>query len=380
MMSRKKLLYLLTEDWFFSSHFMERALASRAAGYEVVIVCRERDHGERIRAAGLRLIGLEFKRRSINPFNELLQLWQIAATYLREKPDLVHQVSAKPIIYGTFAALLTGVPLIVNAPVGMGYIFSSKDWLARFLRPFVRISYHLLANPRRSRVVFENSDDLKYFVDSGGVRACDAILIRGAGVDLNKFSPAVRNNPVPVIALVARMLRDKGVNEYVASAHTLHDQGLEARFLLVGTPDPMNPTSIPLNILKDWHGKKGVEWLGWCEDIPGLLKKIDVMCLPSYREGLPKSLIEAAACGIPIVTTDAPGCREVVRHGDNGFLTSVGDITQLTEALKQLIKDSELRTRMGNRSLEIAVEKFSSDRVISETLNLYQKLLPLDKV
>jgi glycosyltransferase involved in cell wall biosynthesis len=176
------------------------------------------------------------------------------------------------------------------------------------------------------------------------------------------------------------MLRDKGVFEYVAAAHHLHDIGVMARFLLIGAPDPMNPTSIPLKTLEAWNGSKSLEWLGWCEEIPGLLKKIDVMCLPSYREGLPKSLIEAAACGLPIVTTDAPGCREVVRHGDNGFLTPVGDVAQLAEALMQLIKDPELRARMGDRSAEIAVEEFSSDRVIAETLNLYEKLFSLDKV
>jgi glycosyltransferase involved in cell wall biosynthesis len=376
MTPSKKILYLLTEDWFFCSHFIERAVATQAAGYETVIVARERDHGQRIRAAGLRFIGMEFDRRSMNPVTELRQFLQIVALYRRERPDLVHQVSPKPILYGTAAALLTGVPAIVNAPVGMGYIFSSKDWRARFLRPFVRVAYRCLANPRRSRVVFENVDDLGSFVRGGTVRASDAVLIRGAGVDINQFRPVVRNNPIPVIALVARMLRDKGVYEYVDAAHRLHQEGVAARFFLVGAPDPMNPTSIPLETLEAWSGRKGVEWLGWCDDVPRLLEKIDVMCLPSYREGLPKSLIEAAACGVAIVTTDTPGCREVVQHGDNGLLVPVGDSRQLAEALKKLIQDPELRQQMGVRGAEIAAEEFSSDRVIAETLGLYKQLLP----
>ncbi|MEK9569986.1 MAG: glycosyltransferase family 4 protein [Paracoccaceae bacterium] len=374
MMARKKILYLLTEDWFFCSHFIERATATQAAGYEVVIVAREREHGERIRAAGLRFIGLEFERRSMNLQTELRQFWQILKLYRHERPDLVHQVSHKPILYGTVAALITGVPAIVNAPVGMGYIFSSEDWRARLLRPFVCMAYRFLANPRRSRVIFENGDDLKIFVNWGAVRASDAVLIRGAGVDLNRFRPVARKNPTPVIALVGRMLRDKGVNEYVTAAHQLHDEGVVARFLLVGAPDPINPSSIPSKTLEAWHGRKGLEWLGWCEDIPRLLEKIDVMCLPSYREGLPKSLIEAAACGLPIVTTDTPGCREVVRHGDNGFLVAVGDIQQLAEVLKQLIQDPEMRHRMGSSGAEIAAKEFSSDLVIAETLSLYEKL------
>ena len=378
-MASKKILYLLTEDWFFCSHFIERAIATQAAEYEVVIVAREREHGERIRAAGLRFIGLEFQRRSMNPLTELRQLWQIVTLYRRERPDLVHQVSLKPILYGTAAALITGVPAIVNAPIGMGYIFSSADRRARLLRPFVRMAYRFVANPRRSRVVFENGDDLRSFVSWGAVRASDAVLIRGAGVDLNLFRPVDRNNPTPVIALVARMLRDKGVNEYVAAAHQLHDEGVVARFLLVGAPDPMNPTSIPVKTLEAWHGRKGLDWLGWCEDIPRFLEKIDVICLPSYREGLPKSLIEAAASGLPIITTDTPGCREVVRHGDNGFLVPVGDVPQLAEALKKLIQAPELRYRMGCCGAAIAAEEFSSDRVIAETLSLYEKLLPSDK-
>jgi len=375
-MAKRKILYLLTEDWFFCSHFIDRAIATQALGFEVVVVARERMHGQRIRNAGLRFVGLEILRGSMGPLVELRQLLRILVLYRRERPDIVRQVGVKPILYGTVAAFLNKIPAIVNAPIGMGYIFSSEDLRARLLRPLVKFAYKLLINPPNSRVVFENGDDLRTFLNWRAVRACDAVLIRGAGVDLNLFRPAVKNNPYPTIALIARMLRDKGINEFVAAAHLLHDEGVQARFLLVGDPDSMNPTSISIKSLRAWHGIKGLEWLGWCEDIPSLLEKIDVMCLPSYREGLPKSLIEAAASGLPIVTTDTPGCREVVRHGDNGFLVPVGDALKLAKALKQLIQDAELRDRMGSRGAAIAAELFSSDMVIAETLNLYKKLLP----
>jgi len=378
-MAKRKILYLLTEDWFFCSHFIDRAIAAQALGFEVVVVARERMHGQRIRNAGLRFVGLEILRGSMGPLVELSQLLRILVLYRRERPDIVHQVGVKPILYGTVAAFLNKIPAIVNAPIGMGYIFSSEDLRARLLRPLVKFAYKLLINPPNSRVVFENGDDLRTFLNWRAVRACDAVLIRGAGVDINLFRPAVKNNPHPNVALVARMLRDKGINEFVAAAHLLHDEGVQARFLLVGDPDSMNPTSITLKSLRDWHGIKGLEWLGWCDDIPSLLEKIDVMCLPSYREGLPKSLIEAAASGLPIVTTDTPGCREVVRHGDNGFLVPVGDALKLAKALKQLIQDAELRDRMGSRGVAIAAELFSSDMVIAETLNLYEKLLPSER-
>lgn len=370
----KKILFLLTEDWFFCSHFIERAVAAQEAGYAVVIVARERVHGARIRSAGLRFVSLKFERRSMNPLTELRQLLQIIALYRRERPDIVHQVSPKPILYGTAAALLTGVRAIVNAPIGMGYIFSSGDLKARLLRPFVQAAYRIFANPKRSRVVFENGDDLRSFVQWGAVRPSDARLIRGAGVNLTQFKPTLRNNPVPVVALVARMLRDKGVYEFIEAVQQLHEQGVRARYLLVGSPDPVNPTSIPEALLQEWHGQQQVEWLGWCDDIPKLLAGVDVMCLPSYREGLPKSLIEAAACGLPIVTTDVPGCREVVREGENGFLVPVRDAAQLAIALKRLVDSPQLRTRMGHRSAEIAAAEFSSDRVVAETLSLYREL------
>jgi glycosyltransferase involved in cell wall biosynthesis len=198
-------------------------------------------------------------------------------------------------------------------------------------------------------------------------------------VDLKRFKPGARKeNPVPVVALVARMLRDKGIYEFVDAAHRLHAQSVKARFLLVGTPDPLNPASISEEVLNAWHGRNGVEWLRWHEDIPQLMANTDVACLPSYREGLPKSLIEAAACGVPIVTTDTPGCREVVRHGDNGFLVPVRSVSELSDALKQLVQNYQLRVRMGRRGAEIAEQEFSSERVVTETLEVYRKLLMSD--
>jgi glycosyltransferase involved in cell wall biosynthesis len=374
-MFKAKILFLLTEDWFFCSHFIERALAAQAAGYDVVVVAREREHGAQIRAAGLRFVDLEFERRSTHLLTELRQLRDIILLYRREKPDVVHQVSPKPIFYGTASALLNGVHAIVNAPVGMGYVFSSKDLRARLLGPFVRIAYRLLANPRRSCVVFENSDDLTKFVQWGAVKASDAVLIRGAGVNLSRFRPVAKHNSVPLIALVARMLRDKGIYEFVEAAHQLHLKGIAARFILVGSPDPMNPSSITEETLRKWHGRNGVEWWGWNENIAQLLENVDIMCLPSYREGLPKSLIEAAACAVPIVTTNTPGCREVVRHGDNGFLVPVQNVPLLAESLERLILDQTLRETMGRRGREIAVQEFSSVRIIAETLDVYSRLL-----
>jgi glycosyltransferase involved in cell wall biosynthesis len=373
---RPKLMYVISEDWFFCSHFFERALAARDAGYEVVVMTRERAHGQKIRAAGMRLLPVNFSRRGINPVNEFRSLLRIYLAYRRERPDVVHHVAAKAVFYGSLAARLFSRRLaIVNAPVGMGYVFSSGERLAQLLRPCLRLGYRLLLNPRRSRVIVENADDAGYFVENGIVRATDAVVVRGAGINVRKFQPVDSPAGPPVVALVGRMLRDKGVCEFVEAAHRLHEAGVAARFALVGYPDPENPASIPVARLRSWHGQKGVEWWGWEEDMTWVWRQVHIACLPSYREGLPKALLEAAACGLPIVTTDAVGCREVVRHGDNGLLVPVGDAPALAEALRVLISDADLRGRMGKRSRARAECEFSSERVIGETLQVYRSFV-----
>jgi glycosyltransferase involved in cell wall biosynthesis len=373
---KPKLMYVISEDWFFCSHFLERAVAARDAGYEVLVMTRERAHGQKIRAAGIRLLPVNFSRRSINPVSELISLLRIYLAYRRERPDVLHHVAAKAIFYGSLAALfLRRRPAIVNAPVGMGYVFSSRDRLARLLRPCLGLGYRLLLNPRRSRAIFENPDDAAYFVENGVVHLTDTAVIRGAGIDVRKLQPASSPPLPPVVALVARMLRDKGICEFVEAAHRLHEAGVDARFVLIGDPDPENPASIPLEQLRAWHGKKGVEWWGWQENMISTWHQVHIACLPSsYGEGLPKALLEAAACGLPIVTTDAAGCREVVRNGDNGLLVPIGDALALAKALRILISNADLRRRMGKRSRARAEREFSSERVIGETLAVYRSL------
>ena len=373
---KPKLMYVISEDWFFCSHFLERALAARAAGYEVVVMTRERAHGDKIRATGIRLLATNLNRRSINPVIELASLVRIGLTYRRERPDVLHHVAAKAIFYGSLAALLLRrKPAIVNAPVGLGYVFSSKDRLAKLLRPCFHFAYWLLLNPRHSRVIFENPDDAAYFVENGAVRETNAIVIRGAGVDVGKFQPISCPPVLPVVGLVARMLRDKGVYEFVEASHRLHEAGVAARFVLIGYPDPENPASIPLEQLHSWHGKKGLEWWGWQENMMSTWHRVHIACLPSYYgEGLPKALLEAAACGLPIVTTDTVGCREAVRSGDNGLLVPAGDVRALAKALRILISDADLRRRMGARSRARAEREFSSEWVTRETLAVYRSL------
>ena len=369
-----KLIYVLTEDWFFYSHFIERAAAARSAGWDVAVMTHFSRHADMIRARGLRVIPLYIDRRSVDPRREIDVIRQIYRIYRDEKPDMVHHVALKPVLYGGIAARLAGIKRVVNAPVGMGYIFTSNSFKARLLRPLVALGLRFVLNPRGSKVIFENRDDRDSLIAGGYVRHEDAILIRGSGIDTGLFQPQPEAPGIPIVILTARMLWDKGVGEFVAASRLLKSRGIKARFFLVGSPDPLNRTSIDEKTLQNWNKEGVVEWLGFRSDIQKLVGESAIVCLPSYREGLPRSLLEALACGKPVVTTDVPGCREVVVEGVNGRLVPARNAAALAGALAELISSSEKRGSMGQAGRKMAEEEFSQKRIIAETMDVYQTL------
>jgi len=373
MNNKPKLLYFVTEDWFFCSHFLDRAVAAQQAGFQVSVLTRVNKHGQTILDNGINLIPLALERSKINPLREISLIKSLASLYLREHPHIVHHVALKPILYGSLAAKIAGIRAIVNAPVGMGYVFSSKQLKARFLKPLVLLAYRLLLNPFNSVAVFENPDDLTYFEKLGIVKY--SRLIRGAGVNTLQFGSSNEPNEVPVVLLAARMLWDKGVGEFVEAAKILQQQSISARFVLVGAPDKENPESINQSQLLEWQDAGIIEWWGQHEDMPQVFAQAHIVCLPSYREGLPKVLIEAAACGRPIVATDVPGCREIVRHNENGLLIPAKDPQALAVALNRLLNDAELRESMGKRGRAMVEAEFSTEYVVEQTLQLYKELL-----
>ncbi len=366
-----KLLFVVTEDWYFVSHRLPLAVAAQAAGFEVAVATREGRQADVVRTAGIRLIPFELSRRGGNPLREVLALWRL---YRREQPDLVHHVALKPVMLGALAAWLARVPAQVNAVAGLGWLFTSSSGIVRLARPVLRWVLAQLLNQPQSLTIVQNPEDRALLARSG-VAATRLRLIRGAGVDVQIFYPVVPP-PAPVcIALVARMLWDKGVGEFVKAAQRLTEAGVNARFILVGDPDPANPASVPAAILRRWHGQHGVEWWGLREDMPRVMQKMHIACLPSfYGEGLPKSLLEAAACGLPIITSDAPGCREIVQEGVNGLLVPVRDVDALVVALRKLIDDPELRLRMGEQSRLLVETAFSLELVLAQTLAVYREL------
>ncbi len=366
---QRKLLFLVTEDWYFVSHRLALAIAAKEAGYAVSVATRVRKHGNIIRAAGLRLIPFENSRTGVNPLGECWLLLRLIALWLREKPDVAHHVAMKPVLYGSIAARIAGTPRVINALAGMGWLFSSGTGAARWLKPLVRHALRWVL--RSGTVLVQNPDDAQLLVRMG-ISEGRIRRIAGAGVDLQRFTPQPEPGGVPVVLLCARLLWHKGVGEFVAAARLLKERGVEARFVLAGEPDQANPSAIPPEQLSSWVQEGIVEYLGWVEDMPQLLAGSSVVCLPSYYgEGLPKALIEAAAAGRAIVTTDMPGCRHAVRGGDNGVLVPPRDAAALAEQLARLLADPPLRRQMGARGRLRAEQEFGADSVIRQTLALY---------
>ncbi len=379
-MIKKKIIINLTEDWFFVSHFLSRALDVKKAGYDVYITCNEKKHRKYIEENGIKFFNLPLDRRGINPIYEFYIILKYYFIFKKLRPDIIHNVGPKPIIYGSIAAKLARIKSVINAPIGMGFVFTSSSMKAKLLRKILIFLFTLTLNKhhgrnKKNRVIFENSDDMNYFVKSKIVNKNEAILIRGAGVEIdNKLIKRRKKNKIPTISLVARMLEDKGIYEYVEAAKILKNKNIKSRFLLIGDIDNKNPTSLEQSTLESWNDKKIVEWLGWVNDVRKILLETDILCLPSYREGLPKSLLEGAAIGLPLVSTDTVGCREVVLDGINGYLVPIKDSKRLSLAIQKLIENKDLRDRMGKESLKIAKSEFSSEIINSQTLSIYDEL------
>jgi glycosyltransferase involved in cell wall biosynthesis len=374
--SRSKILYLVTEDWYFCSHRLPIARAARDAGYEVVVATRVRAHGERILAEGFRLIPLRWKRRSLHPWREAGALVELVGVYRRERPDIVHHVALKPAVYGSVVARLTRTRAVINTVAGLGYVFTSRQWKARVINPVMKLAFRFLFNRPNVRLILQNPDDGKALADSCAVRPEQTVLIRGSGVDLSRFVPMPEPRGAANVTMVSRMLWDKGVGELVEAARRLRASGEDVRVTLVGLPDPENRGSISERQLDAWQREGLVEWLGHRDDIVDVWRRATIAALPTtYGEGVPKALIEAAACGRPIVATDVPGCREIVKHGKTGLLVPPRDTDALVEAIRRLARDSALRKRMGEEGRAHAVGGFSEATVVEQTMALYRSVL-----
>ncbi|HEV2300105.1 MAG TPA: glycosyltransferase family 4 protein [Stellaceae bacterium] len=376
-----KLLFLVTEDWYFCSHRLALARAARDAGYEVVVATRVRAHGERIREEGLRLRPIGWRRRGGGPLGAVRAIFEIARIYRAERPDLVHHVALKAVIFGGLARRLAflrrrDAPGSINAVMGLGSGFSGRRLGARLRRPALRLVLGLLGGERGGRVIVQNPDDAHALAGFGVARERIA-LIRGSGVDLARFRPLAEPEGEGVaVGLVARMLRDKGVLDAAAAVRRLRERGLSITLLLAGPPDPDNAGSLDAAALEALAREPGIEWLGPVEDVREVWRRAAVAVLPTtYGEGLPKALIEAAACARPVVATDVAGCREIVVAGETGILVPPHDIEALAAALAALARDPAGRRRMGEAGRALVERCFAEGIVVRQTLALYQAVL-----
>ena len=372
----KKVLYLISEDWYFWSHRRSIALAALNHGYKVTLVTHVDEKKEEITNAGIKLVPSRMKRSSVNPFYELGTIFELIRVYHQEKPDLVHHVALKPVLYGTLAAKLTGVDCIVNALGGLGHIFSSSDRRISVLRKIISIFYRLTFTGKSSRLILQNPDDKKIIIDNK-ISSLEKIeLIRGSGANLDYFSYQQEPPGVPVVMYAGRLLWSKGIGDLFKASEILLKRKIVFKSIIVGRPDPENPESIPIDQLREWCQSDGFEWWGYHEDMASVLSQAAIVVLPArFREGLPKVLIEAAAIGRPLITTDIPGCREIVRQDWNGLLIPPGNPESLATAIAELLADKKLRQLMGKNSRELVENEFSEEKVINQTLSIYQELL-----
>jgi glycosyltransferase involved in cell wall biosynthesis len=371
-----KVLLVVNAEWYFWSHRLALAQALQVAGVEVTVAAAvERGYDVAIRAAGMHFVPLTLRRRSTSVYTELASMLELMRLYRQAQPDLLHHVTIKPVIYGSLAARLARVQRVVNTIPGLGYTFRSDTWKRRLMRSGVSNAYRLALAGNHVRVIFQNPQDRDYFVAHGLVAAERSTVIRGSGVDITIFHPAPEPEGVPIVLLASRLLWDKGVQEFVDAARLARQSLIPCRFVLVGIPDDENPSSVPEALLRNWHAEGVVEWWGLRNDMPSVLQQATVVTLPSYSEGVPKILLEAAATQRAIITTDIPGCREVVLHDRTGLLVPPRSADALAQAIMRALGDAALRRRLAAAARVHVEQEFEEKLVIGQTMAVYQTLL-----
>jgi glycosyltransferase involved in cell wall biosynthesis len=372
-----KVLMVAHWDWVLYNFRLPLARALREKGFNVVFVCPYGEYVGKLQEQGFRWVHWRVVRRSLNPMLELTAILNLALIYRKEKPQIAHHFTIKPNLYGSIAAFMAGVRKTINTFTGLGFLFSDHP-LARSLRvillPFAKCAFRL----SKGWSIFLNRQDLETLLRLRLILTNRAVLIPGIGVDTKQFCPNHSNelNHIPIVLMAARLLWDKGVKEFVEAASLLKERGIKAEFWLAGKPDDGNPMCVPEEELQRWHQEGLIRWLGHQKDMPDLLRRADIAVLPtSYHEGVPRFLLEAAACGLPLVATDIEGCRVVVRDGINGFIVPVKNPHALANSIETLVKNPKLRYQMGITSRKIAELEFDERVILSKWLDLYERVM-----
>jgi len=381
---RRRILFVVNETYFFMTHRLPVARALLASGWEVHVAAPD-DHVwapvgftvETLKTEGFHYHRIPLSRRGRNPFQEvrtLLSLWHLLR---RLRPDMLHLLTIKPVIYGGLVARVARIPSVVSTITGLGQMFVEAGLATAMIRSLIIWLYRFaLAHPN-SRVIVQNSHDADVLIDAGAVDRQRVRLIRGSGVNLDDFTPTATPQGTTIVVLPARLIWEKGVGEFVAAAELLQQRECDARLALIGDTQKSNPRAVPRSQIEAWVANGTIEWWGRRTDMPEVFAQSAIVCLPTtYGEGVPKVLLEAAAAGRPIIASDIPGCREIVRHGENGILVPRSDPQALADAIFRLVNDHELRTRMGERGRKIAESDFGEAQVVEQTLGIYGEIMP----
>jgi glycosyltransferase involved in cell wall biosynthesis len=368
---RKKLLFIVNVDWFFVSHRLPIALEAIRLGYDVYVACQFTDKHEYLQSLGLKLYPLTLSRSGMSLFSELSTVIEVFKLVLQIKPDVIHLITIKPVIYGGIASRLLGVKQRVASISGLGYVFIANGFKNQLLRKLVSSLYRFALRRQSTDVIFQNPNDRDLFIHLGIINAEQATMIRGSGVELSHYAVIPEPDQTPVAMLVARLLIDKGVYEFVDAAKTLKQQACPVRMVLVGDVDE-NPKSVSAEEISRWVDEGIVEYWGYRKNISATIADANMVVLPSYREGLPKCLIEAAACGRAVITTDVPGCRDAITPNVTGMLINVKSASSLATAIQTLVENPERREEMGRQGRILAEQAFDIKTVVQKHMNLYE--------
>ncbi len=360
---------------FFLSHRLPIALQAKNAGYSVHIAAPKQGRYKEIVNHGLTFHPIAMERSGFHPFRDSLSMIHLFSLFRALKPNVVHNVAMKPMLFGSLAATFAGVPCLVNAVAGLGYVFIGDGLTKRILRAMMVLGFRFLLRHPNQRIIFQNPDDQRTFQSHGIANRAKVTLIRGSGVDLSKFVYVPEPDGIPKVLLVSRMLRDKGVQEFTEASAILKAKGVPVQMILVGDIDTGNPASLSHEQILSWVKKGWVDWLGPRDDIARLMASANIVCLPSYREGLPKVLLEAAACGRAVITTDVPGCRDAIALDETGVLVAVKDSASLADSIERLAMQSDLRADMGRKGRLLAEKEFDIAKVVEKHLEIYRELM-----
>jgi glycosyltransferase involved in cell wall biosynthesis len=367
-----RVVIVVNEDWMFWSHRLALARALRDAGADVTVATRVTAHREAIAAEGFDLAVLPWRRGTRNPWREVQTVRQLRALYRAVRPDAIHHVGVKASLYGGLAARLAGSPPQIHTIAGFGFVSVSRRRRARLLRALLGGVFRRVLSRPRAYLVVQNRDDLAA-VRRGNLFAGERTrLIPGSGVDTDAFRPSPEPDGAVTVVLAGRLIRPKGVVQLVDASRLLRERGKSIRVVLVGDPDPENPDTVRTDELLAWQRDGLVEWIGRRDDMPAVWASCHIAVLPSYREGMPRTLLEAAASGRPLIATDVPGCRDLVDHGENGLLVALHDARALADAIERLAGDAATRTRMGGRARTAVEARFCDAVIVKQMLELYR--------